>query len=203
MKKRSEISGLLISAGLSSRMGAFKPLLVFENLPYVVSVAKKMLSVCGSITIVTGHNSEAVANTLSKYIERGVLPGDRIRIIENKDYERGMFSSLQAGIAHSGNSEWILYHFVDQPSVPVEFYSKFAGEIDDEFDWIQPSFNKIKGHPVLFNKKIAEKIKTAGINSNLKLISDEIGIAKLIWECGFENILHDMDTKEDLNLLNC
>ncbi len=49
-----------------------------------------------------------------------------------------MFTSLQTGLTAAINSDWILYHFVDQPGLPNKFYQEFIKQIDDEHNWIQP-----------------------------------------------------------------
>lgn len=202
MSDAKTITGIIISAGLSSRMGEFKPLLKINDIPFVVMIAGKIQNVCGKLIIVTGHRKSEISESMENFIRRGYLNGDKIMIIENPDFERGMFTSLKAGLAASGDSDWYLYHFVDQPSIPEEFYGKFIAKIDENFGWIQPSFKMMKGHPILFSRKAAGKILEAPVDSNLKTIANDNSIPKLIWDCPYGQILHDMDTKEDLNLLH-
>ncbi|MDZ7765977.1 MAG: NTP transferase domain-containing protein [Melioribacteraceae bacterium] len=80
-----------------------------------------------------------------------------IKFVFNENYKSGMFTSLQAGLTNT-NTNWYLYHFVDQPSLPLNFYSDFANQIDDQSNWIQPTYQNRKGHPILFDNYVKEMI---------------------------------------------
>ena len=69
-----------------------------------------------------------------------------------------MFSSLKYGLNVEINAEWILYHFVDQPGLPEEFYQEFTEQMDNDYDWIQPSYNSKNGHPLLLQSSIFNSI---------------------------------------------
>jgi CTP:molybdopterin cytidylyltransferase MocA len=112
-----------------------------------------------------------------------------------------MFSSLKNGIGGCNDEDWILYHFVDQPNLPDKFYTELISQIDRSFDWIQPVIYDKKGHPILFNYKVIQKIINGDSNSNLRLISQDTSIKKKYWECGYKEIFTDIDTVTDLNNL--
>ncbi|MCX6175650.1 MAG: nucleotidyltransferase family protein [Ignavibacteriales bacterium] len=186
------INGLLISAGLSGRMGQFKPLMLYKDKSFVVTIVEKLLTVCERVVVVTGFKSDEVKSVCSLQF------ADRVECVFNPDYECGMLTSLQAGLAKLKDSDWIIYHFVDQPFHEEKFYCELISKIDDNYDWIQPCYNGKEGHPVLFKKNIFEKILTADSSSSLRLIRDDGNTKTKKWECGYSQILKDFDTPEDM-----
>ena len=108
---------------------------------------------------------------------------------------------IKKGVQCCKNSEWILLHTVDQPNLPENFYVEFSHQIDNEFDWIQPSYSGIKGHPILFNNHLSEIIIGSDDKSNLRDITKEIGLRKKLWECKFKSVLDDIDDINDYSNL--
>ena len=187
-----KVTGLIISAGLSSRLKGFKPLLKLPGgKSFICLIADKLSTVCDEIIIVSGHKHEL----LSQHLESN-MHQTNYRIIHNPGYREGMFSSLQAA-AKEINSGWILYHFVDQPGLPLVFYSEFIKQIDDIHNWIQPVNIGRKGHPVLFNNPVSELIRSAGSSLSLRDIGHSDKVVKKFWEYNSKYIFQDIDTDKD------
>jgi molybdenum cofactor cytidylyltransferase len=194
---KPSVNGLLISAGLSGRMGEFKPLMLFNEIPFVVIITKKMLSVCDKVVIVTGYKSHEIETTIQHAFTHDKL-FEKIRLVYNPDYEKGMFTSLQAGIKQMEDAEWVLYHFVDQPFHSIKFYEEMIYQIDNDYDWVQPKYETKEGHPVLFKKTLFEKIIESPSNFWLRFIRDDDITKKKNWETGYSQILKDFDTRDDI-----
>ena len=190
------VNGLLISAGLSGRMGQFKPLMFYKDKPFVITIVEKLLTVCEKTVVVTGFKSDEVKSVCSLQF------ADRVECVFNPIYENGMFTSLHTGLAELKDSDWIIYHFVDQPFHQEKFYRELVSQIDDNYDWVQPCYNKKEGHPVLFKKSIFGKILAADLSSSLRLIRDDGNTKIKKWECGYSQILNDFDTQSDINKFN-
>lgn len=191
-KKKHHITGIILSAGLSGRMNSFKPLLNLKcGKTFIQSIVEKLSSVCDEIIIVAGFRSDDIAKDITELDER-----KKIKIVENENYTHGMFSSLQTGLTES-QTKWYLYHFVDQPSLPLNFYSNFVEQIDEHSNWIQPTHNNRKGHPILFDNFVKEKILTSGNNKTLRDVARDKSIKKKFWEYKNELIFQDIDTPED------
>jgi molybdenum cofactor cytidylyltransferase len=195
--RSSKIYGLIVSAGLSGRMGKFKPLLGYKGKSFIQNVALKLDSVCDKIIVVTGYKASEVGENVNQ-----LNLNSKIEFIFNSEYEKGMFTSLQTGLAKATESDWIIYHFVDQPGLPKMFYEKFVEQIDDKHNWIQPTIREQKGHPVLIHKNLFEYILCSSNDSNLSKISNNPMVKKKLWECGYEEIFQDIDTEEDYSKLN-
>ncbi len=193
--RKENITGIIISAGFSKRMRKFKPLLMYNGNSFLNNIATKLCLVCDDIIIVTGYNADQIKNHISEW---DPILKEKIKIIYNDNYKRGMFTSLKRGVEAISKYDWVLYHFVDQPTLPNEFYEEFRKQIDLTNDWIQPIYKGQKGHPILFNEKVMDLIASAGDNSNLRNISSEGMINKTFWECKCPEILSDFDTPNDL-----
>ena len=195
----NKLNGLLISAGLSGRMGKFKPLMQFNREPFVTGITRKLVSFCEKVVIVTGFQNEKVEALIdSQFSILNSQFSNKVACVYNPNYTKGMFTSLKAGIEHLKNSEWVLYHFVDQPFFTNEFYKKMVSQANDEFDWVQPVHDGKEGHPVMFNKKVIDLISKSSLDSHLRMIRDLPDIRKNYWNCGYREVLIDFDTPEDL-----
>jgi len=192
------ITGLIISAGFSKRMNKFKPLLEYQGKSFLLNVVDKILDVCDKVLVVTGHNASLIENELTLKTDM-----NKIQTVHNPDYVTGMFSSLKAGIEKTTDSDWILYHFVDQPSLDMEFYRDFINQVEKSYDWIQPTNDNKNGHPILFNSKIAKLIKKTPTSGNLKDLTQNPKIKKKYWTCNYPEIHTDIDTLQKYqNLIN-
>jgi len=192
-KEQLNISGLLIAAGLSSRMPFFKPLAKYKENSFLTEIIRKLKLVCDKIVVVTGYKEDEIKSEAEKF-----FPDDsQILLALNPDYEKEMFSSLQCGLRNLTGTDWVLYHFIDQPSLPVEFYKDFIEQIDNGYNWIQPRYKDRNGHPLLIGKSIFQTIINASSNEKLKNISSLPFINKKFWQCNYPQILQDIDTTED------
>lgn len=193
------INALLISAGYSGRMGKFKPLIKLNNKTFVSQITEKLLSVCQEVTIVTGYRNFDVEEEIRNIFqsENNEL-AERVKCVFNPDYKDEMFSSVQVGLASMQNSEWVLFHFVDQPGLPQSFYEELVDQIEDKYDWIQPVWDMKEGHPVLFNKKIIPMVLESPSYYRMKLIRSNDDVRKKYWISDYNLILEDIDTQDDL-----
>ena len=191
-------TGLLIAAGFSERMGKPKALLLKDDLPFAIVILNKMLTVCDRVVVVLGHNADKIKKELQVFINKSDELRLSIDFVINENFKNGMFSSLKCGLHEDMNAEWILYHFVDQPGLPEEFYQEFTEQMDNEYDWIQPSYNGKNGHPLLLQSSIFNSILELPDNSSLKEISMNNKTKKKFWDCKYKEILQDIDYPSDL-----
>lgn len=194
MNKNQRVHGLILAAGLSGRMKKFKPLLLYDNKPFIVNIIQKISSICNPVVVVTGHNSEKLILETKKHLSENILKN--IKFVFNRNYKNGMFTSLQTGFQNIGDCDWVLYHFVDQPAIPINFYREFTAQINNNYNWIQPEYKRQNGHPILIGKQAVNIILNSPIDSNLRKISRQKNILKKIWECDYPEILEDIDTLE-------
>ena len=60
------INGLVISAGLSGRMGKFKPLLSYKGKSFIQNIVLKLSSVCDKVIVVTGFKDKLIEENVNQ-----------------------------------------------------------------------------------------------------------------------------------------
>jgi len=186
-----KVSGVLLTAGLSSRMGEFKPLLKINNKTFLQIILKKLFLICDEVIVVAGHEYERIHEELSEinFNQKPVL-------IFNQNHVDGMFSSLKEGINKSSN-DLVIYHFVDQPGLPEQFYRDFVMQINTDYNWFQPVNKGRTGHPIIIGKEVIDLIKHSERSTNLRDLSSNKIIKKYLWDCNTDMIFQDIDTIVD------
>lgn len=143
------LAALILAAGFSSRMGAFKPLL---PLPFAHGTLNPVQALCAlyhtagvdTIIVVSGHRAaevEACAHACNA------------RTVRNRRPEDGMFSSVCAGLDSLAEvtCSHLFVHPVDVPLVrhsTVRALLKAAQETPEKV--LIPSYAGEEGHPPLF-----------------------------------------------------
>jgi len=187
----SNIAAVILSAGASTRMGAFKPLLSLGNRTILEHVIETVRAAgVEDIRVVVGRRAEE----LMPVVERAEAAA-----IFNRDHERGMFSSVCAGIKSLGPAVEAFFLLpVDIALVrPATFrrlaaaWAKHPGRI------LYPVFGRKRGHPPLvptaFISAILQHPGHGGLQKVLKIYEDRA----LDVDVADENILFDVDRPED------
>ena len=195
-RRKLNVSGILLSAGESKRMGQPKALLKFGERSNIENLLDEYLSSqLDKIIVVTGFNGES----LKKFIEKKTKD-KKLKIVINEHYNLGMFSSIQKGIAEISRGG-ILIGIVDNPftnSIVIdELIENFnGGEI------VIPDYHGKGGHPVIIPFSLREEILNANPEkTSLKdIFSCHLDMVKRI-KFEDQTITFDMDTDEDYNRL--
>ena len=185
------ISGILLAAGLSSRMGEPKQLLPFGESTIVETVADSMLGAkFDEVIVVVGHCAAEIQEQL------GTRP---VRIVFNADYSEGMLTSAQAGIrALQGNDAFALM-LVDQPFITSVLIDQVVDAyVQTDKGIALPSYNYKRGHPVIFHQRYAREIlaldaESDGVRTLFKKSGDDIHYVTV----DTDRVLRDIDYRED------
>ncbi len=185
------VSGILLSAGESKRMGQSKAFLKFGHKTNIENLIDEYLSSkLDEVIVVAGFNG----NYLKEFIEKSIK-NRRLKVLINESFSIGMFSSVQKGVKEISN-DGVLIGIVDNPftssSIVDKLIENFKGEI------IVPYFHGKGGHPVIVPFSLKEEILNANPeNTTLKdIILNHKDIIRHI-EFEDEKITFDMDTYED------
>jgi molybdenum cofactor cytidylyltransferase len=173
------------AAGRSERMGAWKPFLPFGSGTIIGTVVDTALRACARIILVMGYRGGELA-TLFRAEKR-------VTVIENKDWELGMFSSIRCGALHVTTDRFFIT-LGDMPWIHAQAYVRMlAGpEADVRF----PCFQGRRGHPVLLSRRVIPAVLAANPGSgSMREIAARFRVAELPWED--DSILRDIDTMED------
>lgn len=186
------VAGLVLAAGMSSRMKAFKPLLMLGEKTLIEHVIDTLIeSGIQEIVIVTGNRAEEV---------RAQLKGRKIHFIYNKDYATtSMFQSVKLGLEYLKNrcDEF----FLMPGDIPL-FHSHSLRSMQKALNenkciLVQPMYKDKHGHPVLFSSDcITHFLGYDGANGINGAMQTLLG-TKIELTLPDEGLLMDADTQED------
>ncbi len=113
MKQPQKITGIILAAGASARMGRTKQLLPFRGQTILECVVDSALASClHRIVVVLGYEYEALEPLLAK---------KDVTVIHNRHYEKGQSSSTKVGLqALTEKIDAALFLLGDQPLVTPE-----------------------------------------------------------------------------------
>lgn len=165
------LSGILLAAGESKRMGSPKALLPlflkeFERGDTFASFILKNLNfVCDEVILVLGHKADLIKNSIS-------LLNLKVKIAVNKEYKKGQLSSLRVGIREvSPGCEGILLALVDHPLVRGETYKLLREKFSQEKDKIIiPTYKGKRGHPVIFSSLFFPDLLKAPLDQGARYV---------------------------------
>ncbi len=153
------ISGLILAAGSSARLGRPKQLLDLGGKPVLEHVvAAALASALDEVVVVLGHRAEEI---------RSAVPEDeRVRVVVNPEHERGQSTSLAAGLRSLGpESEAAVVLLGDQPgTAPAAVAAVVAAYRDGLGPVVQASYGGRPAHPTLLARRVWAEVvaETAG-----------------------------------------
>lgn len=193
--KEDNFGAIIISAGYSSRMKGFKPLLKFGEYTAVENVVNTFkASGINNIIVVVGHRANEIIETLKN---------SEVKCVKNENYSEGMFSSIVTGVkALDSEINGFFMLPVDIPLVKSHTIRSLKNKyLECDKGIIYPSFNGELGHPPLisckYNKVIINSNEEGGLKSILERYKEDSTDVPVF----DQSILMDMDTKEDYEKL--
>jgi len=145
--------GVVLGAGRSSRFGAPKQLLPFEDTTLLGQVVRNAnASNLDQVVVVLGRASEEL---------RASVDFGRAVVVENTAYGTGCASSLLAGMDAAGEScEALILLLGDQPGVRPEFINFALAEWRRERPWASvTSYREKLGHPFIFAREAFDDLR--------------------------------------------
>ncbi|MCG1025182.1 DVU_1551 family NTP transferase [Dehalobacter sp.] len=186
-----KIAAIIPAAGYSSRMGIFKPLLPLAS-SLAIERTVKTFEEAGieDIRVVSGYKAELLEPVLRRM---------GVRVVSNQNYYRGMYSSIQAGVATL--SDEIAAFFLLPADYPF-INSKTIRQLSQAYakrcpDVVYPVYHGKKGHPPLISARLRSAILENEPEGGLKLLLSRKVKESLQIPVEDAGILLDLDTEED------
>ena len=193
--KTDDVVAIILAAGQSSRMGAFKPLLPFGDTT-VIEQTIDCLRRGGieTIIVVVGHRAAEIETHLKNQ--------DLIFAV-NPDPESAMSASIISGLAElPHDARAIVISPVDHPAVPTEVVTRLINEWREGARLIIPTNSGRGGHPVLidlsFRSELLNLDPARGLKSFFDAHRDEVKRVAV----ASNYIARDMDTWDDYRSLH-
>src|SRR5438445_1991225 len=150
-KSKDQLAAIILAAGRSKRMGAFKPLLPFGDKTVIRSCLDNLRAAgVEEIVIVVGHRAEDL---------RSHLETAGVTFVTNPNPDSEMSISIALGIAGlSANSRAVLITPADHPAVPPQTIRELIEKWRGGAKLIQPEFEGKGGHPVLIDLSYRDEL---------------------------------------------
>jgi molybdenum cofactor cytidylyltransferase len=188
------ISGVILAAGKSTRLGRPKQLLELGEEPVLLhTVRNAMSSHLDQVVLVLGDHAAEISDAIGEQ-------GQSLAI--NPDYELGQSTSLKLGLSTiDPESEAVLFLLGDQPQVSADIinsviaqFRKAGGRI------VMPSYRGTRSNPVLFSRELfpalAQVMGDRGARSVVRAHFSEVRTVEVDADPPL-----DVDTEEDYEKL--
>jgi molybdate transport repressor ModE-like protein len=187
-----ETCAVIIAAGLSSRMGRFKPLLPIHKTSFIKNIIHTIRDAgIATIVVVTGYRCTDLEEHLLQ---------DSVILVHNERFASSqMLDSICIGLRKlQGKCSRVLITPADLPLVTVETYRKV---LTQDADFVRPVFHKQAGHPVLLKQGLIPFLLDFKGSGGLRDAVESSSCSILNLVVDDPAIIMDADTPEDYSRL--
>ena len=150
------LSGIILAAGSSTRMGRPKQLLPLAGKPLLQHAIDAAAASClDEVIVVLGDRAVEIESALR------LSPGGKARIVVNEEHSKGQSTSLRRGIGSAAaDSVAAAVLLGDQPFVTAELVDKIAAAFEAGDSpvtrpvYVDAAGRRVPGHPVLIARRI-------------------------------------------------
>jgi molybdenum cofactor cytidylyltransferase len=178
------------AAGRSERFGGMKLLADVHGEPLLDHTLRCLIA-AGIEPIVVVQAPNASLDPVA------LLRHPRVRAVVNADPSRGMFSSIQAGLAASPAAR-VLVLPADMPFVQPATVARVAAECARTDQVVVPAHAGRRGHPVGLPARIRDGLLMMPPTRSLKDALAALGEDPYVVDVGDEGVVRDVDRREDL-----
>jgi CTP:molybdopterin cytidylyltransferase MocA len=183
---------IILAAGEGRRAGGYKPLMPLGAEAVVDRVIAAASAVASEVRVVGGSEFARLEAHLARR-----WPGATV-VVRNAQWERGMFSSVQAGLAGVPDAAFV--HPADVPGTGAAVYRALAGAYESGArDVVRPVFEGRRGHPILLSPEAARAVQEADAEDTLRGVLAPFESVDVPVEDDL--VLFDFDTLEELAAL--
>jgi CTP:molybdopterin cytidylyltransferase MocA len=214
--------GILLSSGKSIRFGSEK---LLTSLPSGETLLERALAIhlqsrISPLIVVVSPSLETIISQKAEIFSFSKLKIEKKcntwhtfsckwgsgRLIINKNFHKGMSSSIKTGadcLTDEEKAGGLVVSLADLPLLSSETINFFINKfLEERVGFLLPAFNDITGHPVIvdFNrfKNDIDKLEgDVGLRSLLAQYPKEV--KKIPWQD--DSVIHDIDTPKDLKRL--
>ena len=196
LRPKTGVSALLLAAGQSRRMGAFKPLLPFGKTTVIQSCINNLQAGgVADIVVVLGHRAAEVQASLANFPD--------LQFTLNPDPDSEMSASIACGVRDlPSTAKAILIALTDQPAVPAEVIQTLIREWTGGAKLVVPQFQAQGGHPVLIDLAFRKDLLALDQQRGLRALFDANRSLVQRPAVNSPYIARDMDTWDDYRTLH-
>lgn len=190
--KNQRVAAVIAAAGLSSRMGDFKPLLQIGQVSIIQRVITSFRQAgCDPIVVVTGYRGEDLKKHLAK---------QNVVCLMNDEYETTeMFDS--AKIAFRWLKDKCDALFFTPGDVPLFTEATLQALLEEEHTAAVPLCEGKTGHPLYLDATLLPKLIEHDGEGGMKGVLESLGLVPHPVPVRDQGVLFDADTQEDYQKL--
>jgi molybdenum cofactor cytidylyltransferase len=155
------LSGVILAAGVSTRMGRPKQLLPLGDRCLLQHVLDEALSSrLDEVILVLGHRAEEIREALR------LRPGGPLRVVINPDYASGLSASLRLGLSSvDPRAVAAAVLLGDQPDMTTELIDRMAAAfLGADSPLVRPVYSgsagrRVPGHPVFLARRVWPEVE--------------------------------------------
>ena len=193
MLQEETICGLVLAAGLSRRMGEFKPLLPFRGKTLIENTIDSILSSgAHQVVVVTGHRAQELEPILEKRY------GDRVILAHNADFaSTDMLHSIRVGCRAMPACGAFFLLPGDMPVVEERTFRRILDRRDGSLSVIFPTLDGYRKHPPLVDSRLIPRILSFSGEGGLRQFWKEQESVIRTVSVDDAGVWVDLDTRED------
>lgn len=191
--KLKVVNGLILAAGLSRRMGEFKPLMRFSGKTLIECTVESMLCAgVSQVVVVLGYKGEEIEAILKSHY------GDQVILVYNNDYANtDMLSSVKCGLTNMPSCHSYFLLPGDMPMVKKNTFKLLLEAVPLERPAILfPTLDGYSKHPPLINSYFTQIILDFRGEGGLRQLWHKLGEHTLKIPVKDEGVAIDFDTQQ-------
>lgn len=191
-----KIAGILLAAGMSSRMGQNKLLMPYGDSTIVKnSIARMAESDVDHLFLITGHDRSAITEAVIPRYE------NRISVLHNEKYRQGHLESVKCALRNLDRSfSAALFMVADKPNLTTELINRAISAFRSQ----RPCILYVetphgRGHPIIFASPIFDDIIAYEGDRMADFMIDKY--KDRVYELNDGRVQFDIDTPTDFEKL--
>jgi len=195
--KTNEVAAIVLAAGRSERMGAFKPLLPFGPTTVIETCIENLRGGgVGTVIVVLGQGPRA--EDLRQHLRNA-----RVGFAINSDPQSEMSASIACGVRELPEAaRAAIINPVDHAAVPAAVVGALINEWRKGARLVKPTWNGRGGHPVLVDLGFRNELLDLDPDGGLKTFFDFHQEQVRRIPVNSNHIARDMDTWDDYRALH-
>lgn len=177
------------AAGKGERFGGAKLIAEIDGEPLLNRTLRSLLDGGVDHVVVVRPPDDALASV-------ALLGDPRVSAAVNPDPSRGMFSSIQAGLAAAAGDPILVLPgdmpFVTSATVAAVLTAARPGKI------VSPRFEGRHGHPVALPGRLRRDVLDAASSSTLAMLIDSHATERVFIDVNDRGVVRDVDARGDL-----
>lgn len=190
-----KLPGIILAAGLSSRMGRTKALLPLGESTFLTHLIETFHAVCEPIIVVVGEDAESIVAGLPLH--------PQVTVVVNENHQLGMLSSLQEGLkALPDASGGAIFTLVDHPRLQTATLAAVANTLEQAAaPVVIPRYHAERGHPVAISAVVMQQLLEAPSNASPKDVIRSHRAETVFVDVDDPSVVEDIDTPDDFDAM--